>query len=56
MVLFDNDAFLTELMKLFIKTKEAGSLFVTCKRYEPKSSDKDKKGKKAQKNGFCFRR
>jgi len=34
MVLLDNDGFLTELSKLYAKTKISGSIWLTMKRYE----------------------
>jgi len=46
MVLLENDAFLTELTKLFAGTKDVGSVFITFKRYEEKIKKEkdDKKG------------
>jgi hypothetical protein len=37
MVLLENDAFLTELTKLFVKTREKGSVFLTYKKCKVKS-------------------
>eukprot|EP01113_Clastostelium_recurvatum_P037446 TRINITY_DN5475_c0_g1_i2.p1 TRINITY_DN5475_c0_g1~~TRINITY_DN5475_c0_g1_i2.p1 ORF type:complete len:112 (+),score=32.64 TRINITY_DN5475_c0_g1_i2:51-386(+) len=42
MVLLENDAFLTDLNKLFLRKKEKGSVWVTFKSY----SEEDKRGKK----------
>jgi hypothetical protein len=40
MVLLDNDAFLTELTKLFTNTKEVGSVFINMKRCKLWKSNK----------------
>ncbi|XP_077999553.1 signal recognition particle 14 kDa protein-like [Glandiceps talaboti] len=45
MVQLENDAFLTELTKLFQKTRTSGSVYVTMKKYhgQTKPKPKDKK-------------
>jgi len=49
MVLLENDAFLTELTKLYNKTKETGSVWVTMKQYEHKVKQPRDEGSKEEK-------
>jgi len=60
MVLLDNDGFLTELSKLYAKTKISGSIWLTMKRYEHQMvSEGEGKGSssvKKQKNRFARKR
>ncbi|XP_072031386.1 signal recognition particle 14 kDa protein-like [Amphiura filiformis] len=46
MVLLDNDTFLTELTRLFKKTRSSGSVYVTMKQYygQTKPKPRDSKG------------
>eukprot|EP01114_Cavostelium_apophysatum_P015865 TRINITY_DN4409_c0_g1_i1.p1 TRINITY_DN4409_c0_g1~~TRINITY_DN4409_c0_g1_i1.p1 ORF type:complete len:113 (-),score=32.29 TRINITY_DN4409_c0_g1_i1:27-365(-) len=51
MVLLENDPFLTELTKLFAKTKTKGTVFLSMKKYEGKEkSSKEEKDKKPSKS------
>ncbi|KAK2174457.1 hypothetical protein NP493_801g02019 [Ridgeia piscesae] len=44
MVLLENDAFLTELTKLFQKSKSSGSLNITMKKYDGRTKPKPREG------------
>ncbi|KAL5009209.1 hypothetical protein ScPMuIL_014790 [Solemya velum] len=52
MVLLENDTFLTELTKLFQKSKTTGSLNLTMKRYDGKTKPKSQKTNQPDTNEY----
>ncbi|OWF53129.1 signal recognition particle 14 kDa protein-like [Mizuhopecten yessoensis] len=45
MVLLENDAFLSELTRLFQKCRSSGSIMLTMKRYDGRTKPEPRKGK-----------
>ncbi|THD22730.1 Signal recognition particle 14 [Fasciola gigantica] len=60
-MLLDNDTFLTNLNKLFVQSKNGGSLYITMKRYDGRTKPVPRKGPKttevatSQENSCLFR-
>ncbi|XP_035213369.1 signal recognition particle 14 kDa protein-like [Stegodyphus dumicola] len=47
MVLLENEAFLSELTRLFQKSRNAGSLYITMKRYDGRTKPKPRQSRLA---------
>jgi signal recognition particle subunit SRP14 len=52
MVLLENDAFLTELTRIFTKSKTSGSVFLTMKKYSGRTKPISKRAGETKSDAF----